>query len=194
MSNQELASLVGAPAGSTVRVTGYGGSIGVQSSPTHIEAAGRTISNAQRRHRDPQRHLQDQGDAEAASARRWSAGRWSRPPSSGPGQSTAHAARGGDYIGYKVWPKYGYDGLIPAPCYRQLRGASELPASVRNATKISELYKSKEGIAWWEKNGSWISMSFDLKPGSYSMKKMASYQAERASDGPGNDVDSRHQV
>ena len=91
-----------------------------------------------------------------------------------------------------MWPKYGYDGELSSGIRSQLRGASELPASVRNATKISDVYKSKEGIAWWDRNGSGMSMSFDLTPGSYSMKKMASSPGgtpSKAQEMIGDDVD-----
>ena len=97
------------------------------------------------------------------------------------------------YIGYHVWPKMGYDGPIPANVLPALR-RSNLPGNLRNATNVGELHGSKAGTEWWEKHGDWIKVKFDTKPGSYSMKKMAKYQAERRERQAVTDVDSRHQA
>ena len=179
VSNQDLASIVGAPAGSTVSVTGYNGTLSISVAHPSIEAAGRTISKASNGdiiiHNDIFKTKVSGGGFGSEMVGR----QMEQAAKLGAKRVDTYAARGGDYVGYKVWPKYGYDGELSSGIRSQLRGASELPASVRNATKISDVYKSKEGIAWWDKNGSGMSMSFDLRPGSYSMKKMASYQAER---------------
>ena len=92
----------------------------------------------------------------------------------GAGPGATSATRCGPSTATTVDPRAGF---------RQLR-ASESPRESAERHQISDLYKSKEGIAWWDKNGDGIKMSFDPKPGSYSMKKMASYQAERASVRP----------
>ena len=173
-------------------VTGYNGTLSISVAHPSIEAAGRTISKASNGdiiiHNDIFKTKVSGGGFGSEMVGR----QMEQAAKLGAKRVDTYAARGGDYVGYKVWPKYGYDGELSSGIRSQLRGASELPASVRNATKISDVYKSKEGIAWWDKNGSGMSMSFDLRPGSYSMKKMASYQAETpgtAQEMIGDDVD-----
>ena len=64
LSNQELASLDGAPAGSTVSCDGLMAAPqhSVVSTPPSRPPAGRSRQDVQRRHRYTQRHLQDQGE------------------------------------------------------------------------------------------------------------------------------------
>ncbi len=76
------------------------------------------------------------------------------------------------WIGYKVWPMFGYDGDIPSDL------AENAPDG---ATRISELMTSKEGRDWWSANGKTIELQFDLTPDSYSMKTWEAYKARKQS-------------
>lgn len=76
----------------------------------------------------------------------------------------------GGYIGYKVWPKFGYDA--PLDGY-------DLPESLAGAETVLDLYETSEGQAWWEENGDSIDMSFDLSPGSRSMEIFNAYQRKK---------------
>lgn len=69
----------------------------------------------------------------------------------------------GKVIGYKMWPRVGYDGPIPD----QVK--AKLPQEFSQAKNISDLYATREGRKWWEQNGDSCKMSFDTTPGSYSM-------------------------
>ena len=85
-----------------------------------------------------------------------------------------YAARGPTWNGYWTWPRFGYDGPIPA------RNVPNLPPSLAGATRMSDLFRTKEGRDWWSKNGQSLDLIFDLTEGSLSRKVLAAYQAEKA--------------
>ena len=69
----------------------------------------------------------------------------------------AFAAGGDGYIGYKVWPKMGFDGDLPNYL------ASQLPDHLKGSKTVQDLYKTRAGRDWWEKNGSeGLQMTLDL--------------------------------
>lgn len=76
-------------------------------------------------------------------------------------------------VGYKVWPKFGYDGPIPAAV------KINLPPALRGAVNVGDLYKTEAGKAWWEIHGDTFEARFDLTPGSNSLKRWDAYQAAR---------------
>ena len=80
-------------------------------------------------------------------------------------------------VGYKVWPKLGYEGFIPRDVL------AKLPPEFAGMTKISELYVTQAGRDWWEQNGETVMLSFDLTPGSYSMRVWNAYLDERRRQG-----------
>lgn len=79
-------------------------------------------------------------------------------------------------IGFKVWPKFGYDG----PISDEQRKA--LPEKLRDAKTIGELYRTKAGREAWAKHGSDLDLIFDLTPGSYSQRVWKAYREEKARD------------
>ncbi len=68
------------------------------------------------------------------------------------------------FTGYRVWPGYGYDAPIP------LALRAELPASLKPARTMLDLYETEEGRLWWKQNGLTLKMKFDLAPGSRSRR------------------------
>jgi GNAT superfamily N-acetyltransferase len=76
------------------------------------------------------------------------------------------------WAGYYVWPGYGYDGPLTDEQRARLQ-ISRLPAHLKAATHIRELYADPAAKAWWKEEGSPIDVEFDLKPGSYSMETLA---------------------
>ena len=85
------------------------------------------------------------------------------------------------WIGYKVWPKLGYDAELPQ-VYRD-----DLPASLAGAGRVSDLMKSQEGRDWWAENGHSMPMRFDMRPGSLSRRVLDAYlKAKRASRATGS--------
>lgn len=180
--DQELASLTGAPTGSAVSVRqGYGGSVELRVDHPDIQSAVRTIS----RNGDGDLVMHNDIFKTKVSGTGFGSemvGRQMEQAAKlGIKKVETNAARWDaedGYVGYKVWPKFGYDGNIPFGPRNALR-SSNLPAAQKNATRVSELYKTKEGQAWWEKHGDSTDMTFDLTPGSYSRRTMAAYQARR---------------
>lgn len=85
-------------------------------------------------------------------------------------------------VGYKVWPKLGYDGeLSPSTqLYKDAVKAGFIDSSVKDLGHIQQIYSTAAGRAWWETNGASTDMSFDLKPGSNSMKILSRYQEAKA--------------
>lgn len=83
-------------------------------------------------------------------------------------------------VGYKVWPKLGYDGPLPTAVRRRL------PPALRSAVesggnRLSALYAADGGREWWEENGRSIPLSFDTADDSYSMRTLSAYLSNRDS-------------
>jgi GNAT superfamily N-acetyltransferase len=60
---------------------------------------------------------------------------------------TLLASRAADDVGYAVWPKYGFDGPLPASILKIL------PEALKDAKTLGELLKLPGGRLWWQKNG-----------------------------------------
>ena len=78
------------------------------------------------------------------------------------------------WIGYKVWPKFGYDGFIPEHVRRKL------PPELAAKRRVSELLETPEGMTWWETNGDSFDATFDLRPGSPSRQRWEAYLRAKA--------------
>lgn len=105
------------------------------------------------------------------------------------------AFRGGNtWVGYKVWPKLGYDGDIPMT---ETSGGEGLEPEVvkdlhekfdekfkaagfKEPYQVSHLYRVEGGQEWWEENGDSFDAKFDLSDGSFSMKVLSAYLEEKA--------------
>jgi len=102
----------------------------------------------------------------------------------------------GNWVGYKVWPKLGYDGEIPIGMPSKANGIDrfyieedDFPEEFEKEFKkrgykepwrIQQLYSIPGGMEWWEENGGSFSASFDLKEGSLSMQILTQYLEEKA--------------
>ncbi len=112
------------------------------------------------------------------------------------------AARGGDYMGYYIWPKVGYNATIDIsrenaqyyglePLYNYLKAwlrknskNSKIKDSVISAPLL-DIYacKAKDrfiGQELWKKMGDGTLMKFDLTPGSLSMRILEAYISLKA--------------
>lgn len=76
----------------------------------------------------------------------------------------AYAARGSDYNGYYTWARLGYDGPLP-----------EDLQTLTGLRTILELMRTKEMQELWRKEGEGFEATFDLRPGSESLKRLAEY-------------------
>lgn len=75
--------------------------------------------------------------------------------------------------GYYTWPRLGYDAPISE------WDIPRLPESLKDCKTVQDLYATEEGRAWWKKHGDTTSMSFDLRPGSKSLKVLNGYLASK---------------
>lgn len=86
-----------------------------------------------------------------------------------------------DYKGYRIWPRLGFDGVIPrgkiTPTYTLATGlfnsyGSKIPKAAlspraqeevkQGKLTVQALYETEEGQKWWEQNGSEIEMTLDI--------------------------------
>jgi hypothetical protein len=87
------------------------------------------------------------------------------------------ALREDGFVGYKVWPKLGYDGTIDLRYMKKL--PPELKSQMGDSRSILKLYETEAGQKWWAKYGGGMDMKFDLTDGSPSMKALEKYLADR---------------
>lgn len=80
----------------------------------------------------------------------------------------------GRMVGYKVWPRFGYDGPIPD------QQKANLPESLRSAERLSDLMRTPEGRAWWDAEGRSVDLTFDLAPDSLSRRAWDGYRRAKA--------------
>lgn len=77
--------------------------------------------------------------------------------------------------GYITWAKFGYE-MLPND---QLNFLKLMQQNNRIEKTVFELVSTKEGLAFWEKNGSWWDGKFDLSNNSKSMQNLQKYLADR---------------
>lgn len=97
-----------------------------------------------------------------------------------------------EWVGYKVWPKLGYDGPLPIEDeYVDEMGSKMDPlspdieeklkkAGFKKPYMVSHLYQIDGGQEYWEKNGEAFHATFDLSDDSMSMKVLSAYLEEKA--------------
>lgn len=85
------------------------------------------------------------------------------------------AGRNDDENGYYTWPRYGFDGVLPASVRRLL------PAELNHSHTVLDVMASEQGRTWWREHGVTISVRFDLAPGSRSRHVLVQYVRERKS-------------
>jgi hypothetical protein len=86
------------------------------------------------------------------------------------------AARSESMNGYYTWARFGYDSTV-----------SELTPDLRNkvrrsfpeASRVSDLMKTKAGRDWWKENGETWSGKFDLSKDSEGRKRLRNYMAAK---------------
>ena len=71
---------------------------------------------------------------------------------------------------HKHWPKYGFDGDLSDDQKKSSEQKFGKPAK-----KVSDLLKQPGGSRWWNQNGRGYIGSFDLKPGSDSLKVLSEF-------------------
>jgi hypothetical protein len=87
----------------------------------------------------------------------------------------ATASRRGDENGYYTWPRFGFDGAMPARLRR------DLPSGLRWARTVLDLMEREEGRLWWRAHGATIRVTFDLRAGSRSRAALQRYALAKIS-------------
>jgi hypothetical protein len=80
------------------------------------------------------------------------------------------AGRRNDENGYYTWPRFGFEGVLPASVRR------ELPIGLDDARTVLDLMESERGRTWWLEHGTTIHAVFDLTLGSRSLDVLQRYQ------------------
>jgi hypothetical protein len=68
----------------------------------------------------------------------------------------AAGEKGDYYKGYTIWPRMGFDGLIPKHV------AAKLPPELSHAKTLLDLHATREGTKWWADNGDDVDLVLDL--------------------------------
>lgn len=86
--------------------------------------------------------------------------------------------------GYYTWARFGFDGDLPDNWQGRMQdnGLSEIPADLRDASRLSDIFQSEGGDALWKRYGFPMEMEFDLSDGSYSQKAFARHESETVAD------------
>lgn len=99
-----------------------------------------------------------------------------------------------DFVGYKVWPRMGFDGIVnsrkhhhqaelPQSLLDKLTPEGGLEQSATDAFRLSHLLKFQEGREWWDEHGHTLPVMFDTSEGSQSNKVLDKYlRRKRAAD------------
>jgi len=80
-----------------------------------------------------------------------------------------------DRNGYWAWPELGFDAKLTAD---QRKALSDLPVPFRNARTVQDLISTPAGALWWHNNGSSIKAEFDLREGSRSLRRWQTVESE----------------
>lgn len=86
-------------------------------------------------------------------------------------------------VGYKVWPKMGYDGPVPHGVKVSDDMKSKFKAAgLTGEPKVSWFYQVEDGEEWWSEHGDTFKAVFDLTPGSRSLEVHDKYIAKKAKE------------
>jgi GNAT superfamily N-acetyltransferase len=84
--------------------------------------------------------------------------------------------------GYYTWPRFGYLGSLPSESRAALRASAvvgDVPKAWGNYRTVQQLMRTPEGRAWWMAYGTSLDLTFDLTPGSLSMRVLDAYLREK---------------
>ena len=92
--------------------------------------------------------------------------------------------------GYYTWPRFGFEGVLPA------RLRQTLPIDLRSAKTVLDLMECERGRAWWRENGVSIGAMFDLTAGSRSRAALEQYVRSKmnSASGPKTNLENRSAV
>jgi hypothetical protein len=96
------------------------------------------------------------------------------------------AGRRRDENGYYTWPRFGFEGELPARVRRAL------PNGLENAATVLDLMECQQGRSWWREHGVTIRAAFDLTEGSRSRAALDRYVLARmnSENGPKRNLEN----
>jgi hypothetical protein len=108
----------------------------------------------------------------------------------GVGRIETVAGRRARENGYYTWPRFGFDGVLPASVRRIL------PPGLEGSRSVLDLMRCEKGRAWWREHGATIRVAFDLARGSRSRRALAQYvrkrtAADKIASGPKRNLEIR---
>jgi hypothetical protein len=83
--------------------------------------------------------------------------------------------------GYYTWPSLGYDGKIDTKKMEEM--PSDLRKAMGKSKSILDLYAIPGGKDWWKEHGQTIKLTFDLSPGSRSVRTLGDYLEKKGGSG-----------
>lgn len=83
--------------------------------------------------------------------------------------------------GYYTWARIGFTGPIPA----SVLAAAQARFGAR-VSRVEQLMPKPGGAAWWKQHGTTYDATFDLRPGSKSMRVFSRFAAARGPAATGN--------
>ena len=73
-------------------------------------------------------------------------------------------------IGYKTWPRLGFNGTLKPDMQRVVADAG-----LGRARTIRQLRRTAEGRAWWDQHGDLIGLRWQVRPGNQSRRALDGY-------------------
>lgn len=89
------------------------------------------------------------------------------------------AGRRHDENGYYTWPRFGFEGVLPARLRRML------PIGLSGARTVLDLMECEKGRRWWREHGVTICAAFDLRAGSRSLAAWDRYVQTKVNSASG---------
>ena len=101
----------------------------------------------------------------------------------------AFAMRNEGWVGYYVWPKFGFDAPI-----EESRYSSKIEELFPGTEYISDLYKTQAGRDWWLENGDSVELVFDMSEGSRSRDIFNKYMERKGLESMAKSLEGRNSL
>jgi len=173
-NKEEIAGLIGAPSGTTIKLEGSRGVIGfVATHPYFDGVQQRLLYKIDGKIVLENKSFYKDNSAPEGFGTRVFANQVLNAKKMGVDRIVTMAGRGADANGYYTWARLGYNNVEKLPTYKE--GAK----GFEGKNDIHEIMSSKEGRDWWKKNGSDFEGKFDLNEGSKSLQVLKNYLREK---------------
>ena len=101
----------------------------------------------------------------------------------------AFGIRSNSWVGYYVWPKFGFDAPI-----EESGNANAIAELFPGVEYISDLYKTQEGRDWWLEYGDSMDYVFDMSEGSRSRDIFNKYMERKGLESMAKSYDGRNSL